>query len=134
MNSHVCNKTNQQLQCITIEVELCNYFIQPYIFSRETWGQSIRHLEVPNVQPHVLSNLKFHVPFCFINIFSYRLRAYSKTFLAWTYNHSCPFIFMVYLEWSFLSMGMARSIGFLASFLNTSSNRDIFIVVCIMEL
>jgi hypothetical protein len=31
-------------------------------------------------------------------------------------------------------MGMARSIGFLASFLNTSSNRDIFIVVCIMEL
>jgi hypothetical protein len=53
------------------------------------------------------------MPFFFINIFSYCLWAFSNIFLAWAYNYSCPFIFMVYLEQSFLSMGMAKSIGWL---------------------
>ncbi len=41
----MCHKTYWQLQHINIEVGLHNYFIQPYIFDSETWGQSIFNLE-----------------------------------------------------------------------------------------
>jgi hypothetical protein len=41
-------------------------FIKPHIFINEMWGQTIKNLEMLNVQPHVLPNLKFHLPSCFI--------------------------------------------------------------------
>jgi hypothetical protein len=43
-------------------------FTRPHILGNETWGGSIRHLEIPDVQPHVLPNLKFNMHSCFIGM------------------------------------------------------------------
>jgi len=43
-------------------------FIGPRIHDNEVWGQSVEHFKIPNIQPHMLPNLKFHMPFYFIGM------------------------------------------------------------------
>jgi hypothetical protein len=42
--------------------------IRPCILSNEMWGESIRHLEILNVQPHLLPNLKLNMPLCLVGM------------------------------------------------------------------
>jgi len=67
--------------------------------------------------------------------FSYPFWACSKSFLARAYFASRPLtISTTSLKWSLHPMEMAKSIGFLTSFPNVDSNKDIFIAKCIVEL
>jgi hypothetical protein len=130
MKNHVCNKTNQQLQCINIKVEFCNYFIQPYIFIKKTWANPSSILKSLMFNHMCCTTSSSTYLFVFLTFFHIALHASSKIVLARTYNYSRPFIFMVYLEQS-SSMGMVKSISFLASFFNTNSNKDI-LLLCVL--
>jgi hypothetical protein len=48
---------------------LLQNFIRPCILGNETWGQSIGHFKILNVQPHMLPNFKFNMFLCFIGMF-----------------------------------------------------------------
>jgi hypothetical protein len=38
------------------------------VLTNETWGETIRHLKILDVQPHVLPNLKLNMFSCFIGM------------------------------------------------------------------
>jgi hypothetical protein len=50
-------------------MQLMQNLIRPHILNIETWGQFVGHFKILDVQPHVLPNLKLHMPLCFIGIF-----------------------------------------------------------------
>ncbi len=104
--------------------------IKPHVLGNEMWGKSIGHLKILDVQP----NLKFNMFHVLLACFSYHFWTYSKSFLAHAYFPPCPLtISTTSLEWSLHPMGM-EFINFLASFPNTNSNRDIFVMECNVEL
>jgi hypothetical protein len=71
------------------------------------------HFKVFDVQPHMLSNFKFYMFPCFVDMLSYCFWTCPKSFLALTYNYSCLLtIPTIFLEWYFCPMGIAKSISF----------------------
>ncbi len=48
-------------------IGLMQNLIKPH--GNETWGESIKHLEILDVQPHVLSNLKLNMFSYFVGMF-----------------------------------------------------------------
>lgn len=109
--------------------------IKPCILGNETWGESIAHLEILDVQSHVLPNLKLKMPLCFVGMLLIPLLSMfqklfgSGIFCLTPLDHIHNFLGMILHP-----MEMAKSIGFLTSFPNIDSNKDIFIAKCIVEL
>jgi len=52
------------------------------VLGNEMWGESIGHLEILDVQPHVLPNFKFNMPLCFVGMLHIVFELAPKVFLA----------------------------------------------------
>jgi hypothetical protein len=76
----MCQKISWQLQGAYVGMWFMRNLIRLHLFGNETWGQSIKHIKVPNVQPHVLPNLKLYMPSCFVGMFFMSFLSFAITF------------------------------------------------------